>query len=190
MCHNSDHLCLNASLQLPEWLQDVVNSETLFPDVESQARLAVRLAHENVIRASGGPFGAAVFEQSSGKLISVGVNQVVSLNLSIAHAEVMALLMAQRKLGRARLNENGERYTLATSAQPCAMCFGAIPWAGIDTLIISARREDVESLTAFEEGPVPDNWQQALEMRQITVIRDIYRDQAIDTLKIYSGKAY
>lgn len=182
-----------ARLLLPQWLEEIVDGEDLFPDPASCARLAVHMSAHNVARRSGGPFGAAVFEEESGRLIAVGVNQVVPLGLSIAHAEIMALTMAQKSLGRARLNENGKRYILATSAQPCAMCFGAIPWAGIDVLIISARREDVERLTGFEEGPVNENWQVELQQRGIEVVRDVERATACEVLERYAadmGKLY
>lgn len=181
------HLCLSAQLTLPDWLAALAASSVFYKDAESQARLAVELSAENVARRSGGPFGAAVFEQESGRLIAVGVNQVVPLGLSIAHAEIMALTLAQKRLGTARLNQDGKRYVLATSAQPCAMCFGALPWAGIDVLIVSARREDVESLTGFEEGPVTEQWQEALEQRGIAVIRDVQRDEACKVLQNYAA---
>ena len=89
-----------------------------------------------------------------------------------------AYMLAQARVQRSRLNENGERFVLATSAQPCCQCYGATFWAGIDELLIGARSEDVEELTEFDEGPLPPNWIGELEARGIAVRRDILREAA------------
>ncbi|HET8897404.1 MAG TPA: nucleoside deaminase, partial [Rhodanobacteraceae bacterium] len=78
------------------------------------------------------------------------------------------------------------RYTLATSAQPCCQCYGATVWAGIDTLLIGARAEDVMRLTAFDEGPLPPDWVGELATRGIEVRRDLRRDEACEVLAAYS----
>ncbi len=118
-----------------------------------------------MLHATGGPFGAAIFDDA-GTLIAAGVNRGESLKSSLAHAEIIALAAAQQKLGRARLNEDCRRYTLATCAQPCCQCYGAVVWAGIDQLLIAARAEDTESLTGFDEGPLPADWITELERRE------------------------
>jgi tRNA(Arg) A34 adenosine deaminase TadA len=113
-------------------------------------------------------------------------------NCSVAHAEMMAIMIAQQRLGRHRLNEDGQRYVLASSAQPCCQCYGGSFWAGIDELLIGARSDDVEELTEFDEGPLPTDWIGELERRGIRVRRDILRDQARAVLGAYgtSGAAY
>jgi tRNA(Arg) A34 adenosine deaminase TadA len=95
-------------------------------------------------------------------------------------------------LGRHRINEDGGHYVLATSAQPCCQCYGATVWAGIDTLLIGARTEDVESLTEFDEGPLPADWVGELQRRGMAVRRDILRDAACDVLADYgrNGPSY
>ena len=71
-------------------------------DREDRMRLAIRLASENVARGTGGPFGAAVIERDTGRVVSVGVNVVVPSGCSLAHAEAMALALAQQAAGSAR----------------------------------------------------------------------------------------
>ena len=61
-------------------------------------RLAIELARQNVLRGTGGPFGAAIFERSTGALLSVGVNSVVRLNNSTLHGEMVAIMMAQHRI--------------------------------------------------------------------------------------------
>jgi tRNA(Arg) A34 adenosine deaminase TadA len=151
-------------------------------------RLAIGLARRNVELDTGGPFGSAVF-RDDGELIAVGVNRVVPQNCSVAHAEMMAFMSAQARLGRYRLNEDGGRYLLATSAQPCSMCYGASFWAGIDALVIGARAEDVMRLSAFDEGPLPADWVGELGKRGIEVRRDVIRDQACDVFELFRNMA-
>ena len=179
-------------LILPLWLREGIDETRLYADDESRVRLAIELARGNVENRAGGPFGAAVFT-GDGRLVSVGVNCVVPQNCSVAHAEMMAYMLAQQRLQRYRLNADGGRFILATSAQPCCQCYGATVWAGIDELLIGARAEDVQELTGFDEGPLPADWIAELEKRGIAVKRDILRDQARQVFMRYrelDGVAY
>lgn len=171
-------------LTLPPWVHDQVDSDAVYSTALSRMTLAVNLSKLNISHQSGGPFGAAVFNQK-GRLLGVGVNRVVPHHCSVAHAEVMALATTQQRLQKFRLNEGGERITLATSAQPCSMCYGALIWAGIDELLIAARADDVQSLAGFDEGPLPSDWKGELEKRGIEVHTDILRDQACAVLREY-----
>ena len=171
-------------LDLPDWIQREIDAAQPYADDEAKVALAIRLASRNVEMDSGGPFGAAVFD-AGGRVVSVGVNRVIPRTCSIAHAEIMAYALAQARLQRHRLNETGERFVLATSAQPCCQCYGATIWAGIDELLIGARSADVEELTEFDEGPLPADWIGELEKRGIVVRRDILRDRARDALSRY-----
>ena len=174
-------------LTLPAWLADIAGTESFFTDDEARVAFVIDLARRNVEHGGGGPFGAAVFDDE-GKLVSAGVNQVVAQRCSLAHAEILALGLAQRNVQRFRLNETGGRYTLATSAQPCCQCFGALIWAGIDVLLVGARGEDVESLTEFDEGPLPPDWIAQLQRRGIRVERDLHRDEAREVLAEYTRR--
>ena len=178
-------------LTLPAWIHEEVDGQRLYPDDESRVALAIQLSRRNVDHRSGGPFGAAVFT-GEGRLVGVGVNRVVPHNCSAAHAEVMALATSQQRLQRFRLNQDGGRIILATSSQPCCMCYGALVWAGIDELLIGARADDVMSLAGFDEGPLPSDWAGELEKRGIAIKRDLMRDHARDVLRAYgeSGLVY
>ena len=170
-------------LTLPAWVHEEVEVGRVFPTDLDKVALAIQLSRRNVERHSGGPFGAAVFDGAH-RLVAVGVNRVVPHTCSVAHAEMMAYMTAQQRLQRFRLNEDGPM-TLATSAQPCCQCYGATVWAGIDHLLIGARAEDVESLTDFDEGPLPADWIGELEKRGIAVRRDILREEAREVLRAY-----
>ena len=165
------------NLSLPDWVFREIDSAKIYAGDEAKVALAIRLSLRNVEEKTGGPFGAVVFTHD-GRLISAGVNRVVSQHCSVAHAEMMAYMLAQSKLQRFRLNDPDGRFVLATSAQPCCQCYGATVWAGVDELLIGARAEDVEELTEFDEGPLPTDWVGELTRRGIAVRRDILRDQA------------
>ncbi|UJB20374.1 MULTISPECIES: nucleoside deaminase [Lysobacter] len=180
----------SVQLALPDWIDEAVDRQRAYPSDEDKVALAVELSRRNIELGTGGPFGAAVFD-SNGLVIGVGVNRVVPQNCSVAHAEMMAFMCAQAALSAFRLNDIGPM-TLATSAQPCCMCYGASFWAGIDHLLIGARSEDVMRLTEFDEGPLPADWIGELERRGIAVRRDLHRDAACEVLRRYgeSGVSY
>lgn len=177
-------------LTLPPWVHEL-DAGRVHADADAQMAFAIELSRRNVQHASGGPFGAAVFD-GEGRLVGVGVNRVVAHNCSAAHAEVMALATSQQRLQRFRLNQDGGRMRLATSAQPCSMCYGALIWAGIDEVLIGARADDVQSLAGFDEGPLPADWRGELERRGIAVQSDLRRDEACAVLRAYgeSGVVY
>jgi len=163
----------------------MAGAERIFTSIEERMRLVITLSRLNIEHKTGGPFGTAVFEQESGKLIAAGVNIVIAANCSIAHAEIVAISIAQQMLGHYDLSsEETPSYELVTSTAPCAMCLGAIPWSGVRRVICGARDEDVRSI-GFDEGTKPQNWVLSLETRGITVIQDVLREEARKVLSQY-----
>jgi len=171
-------------LTLPAWVMELDLADRDFSSDAAKVGLAVELSRLNVEHGSGGPFGAAIFGPQD-QLIAVGVNRVVRQSCSVAHAEMMAYMLAQQRLQQFRLNALGSPMTLATSAQPCCQCYGATIWAGIDRLLIGARAEDVMALTDFDEGPLPSDWIGELQARGITVACDLEREAACAVLSAY-----
>jgi tRNA(Arg) A34 adenosine deaminase TadA len=142
-------------------------------------------AMENVKHGTGGPFAAGIFAIDSGELVGLGVNLVTTENLSILHAEMVAFVTAQRALGTYDLGGPGmAAHELVTSAEPCAMCFGAIPWSGVRRVVCGARSEETEQI-GFDEGPKSRSWESDLQQRGIAVMRDVGRDQAIEVFSEY-----
>jgi guanine deaminase len=97
---------------------------------------AIRLSIEKMRAGQGGPFGAVVVKD--GEIIGRGWNQVTSANDPTAHAEVVAIREACRRLGTFRL----EGCALYASCEPCPMCLSAIYWARISRLHFAATRQD------------------------------------------------
>ena len=153
---------------------------------ERRMRLAIGLSDENVHWQTGGPFGAIVVEEDSGRLLGAGVNLVTALGLSLAHAEMIALSLAQNAAATWNLGA-GASTQLVTSCEPCAMCFGAVPWSGVRSLLWGARREDAEA-AGFDEGDKPADWIQALERRGIKTRGEVLREEAAAVLARYASR--
>lgn len=171
-------------LQLPYWVDDLIpDPQRLFPTVEERMELAIALARRN-IASGGGPFGAAVFASESGRLIAPGVNLVMPGHCSSAHAEIVALSLAQQRLGLHQLGLAGGRFELVSSTEPCAMCLGAVPWSGVVRLVCGARDEDARAV-GFDEGDKPADWPNLLRRRGIEVLRDVLRLDAAAVLRAY-----
>ena len=172
---------------LPEWLDRFIAEWTEPLDsVEQRMALAIALSSENVKHHTGGPFGAIVVECRTGQLLGAGVNLVTALELSIAHAEMVAVSLAQSAAGNWNLGAEGE-VELVTSCEPCAMCFGAVPWSGVRSMIWGADKEDAEA-AGFDEGDKPTDWAQSLERRGIRTQGGVLREEAAAVLAHYSKK--
>jgi len=176
-------------LQLPPWIESALaKAEQIYPTVEERMRLVVKFAGLNIEHQTGGPFGAGIFESQSGRLISAGVNLVESADCSIAHAEMVAIAVAQRIVGSYDLGyKKDAAYQLVTSAEPCAMCLGAVPWSGVRSVVCGARDEDARGI-GFDEGHKPSDWIKSLEDRGISVVRDVLREEAKAVLLEYKRR--
>jgi tRNA(Arg) A34 adenosine deaminase TadA len=150
-------------------------------------RFVVALATTNVEKGTGGPFGAAVFERRTGQLVAIGVNLVESTNCSHAHAEMVAIANAQQAVGTFDLAAAGiPEHEIVTSCEPCAMCYGAIPWSGVRRVLCGARASDAQAI-GFDEGAKPKNWVAELNTRGISVVRDLCRKEAVAVLQHYKA---
>ena len=173
----------------PSWVDDVVDFEKRYTSDDERMRLAIELSRQNVVRRTGGPFGAIIVESGTGRLVSVGMNSVVRLNNCALHGEVVAIMMAQARLGSYTLAAPGmPAHELVTSCEPCAMCLGASLWSGVKRVVCGANREDARRLS-FEEGPVFDESHEYLEQRGVDIVLDVLRAEANEVLELYrSGK--
>jgi tRNA(Arg) A34 adenosine deaminase TadA len=173
------------TINIPRWLEQLVAGHPqLLPSMEERMQLAIMIARESITHG-GGPFGAVIVEEESGRLIAPGANLVVPLSCSLAHAELVAIAIAQQQAGEFVLGSGGTpSLQLVTSTEPCAMCLGAIPWSGIRSVVCGARGEDAERV-GFDEGAKPVAWPDALARRGIAVFRDICREEAARVLADY-----
>lgn len=175
---------LRIVVDLPAWSEPWEEVGRVFASDGERMQLAVRLARLNVEQGTGGPFGAAVFEGSTGRLVAIGLNAVVRLRNSALHAEVVACMRAQARLGSYTLGGVGGAHVLYSSCEPCAMCLGAILWSGVDRVQFAARRDDAQA-TGFDEGPVFPETFAYLRRRGVRVEGGPLRDEAREVLRLY-----
>jgi tRNA(Arg) A34 adenosine deaminase TadA len=170
-------------VSLPGWIEEFLpESDKAYPTLEERMRLVIELSRLNIEHNTGGPFGAAIFNMETHQLIAPGVNLVLSANCSVFHAEITAMMIAQKIVRYYDLSNLS--CELVSSTEPCAMCFGAIHWSGIKRLVCGARDEDARSV-GFDEGSKLKDWYLALEHRGIKVIKDVCREEAAAVLHQY-----
>lgn len=99
-------------------------------------QVAIELAKQGMDANLGGPFGAVVVKNN--RIISKGQNRVTSENDPTAHAEIIAIRKACKKLNTFQLTG----CTVYTSCEPCPMCLGAIYWARPDKVVFGATKAD------------------------------------------------
>jgi tRNA(Arg) A34 adenosine deaminase TadA len=173
--------------KLPDWVMAFSQDQpTHMPDLEMRMQFVVNLSRINIDRKTGGPFGAAVFDLDTGHLVCPGVNLVTHMNCSIAHAEMVALALAQQIAGHYDLSAQGKRHELVTSTEPCAMCLGAIAWSGVQQVVYGASTADAEKI-GFHEGHKPAQGTLCLREQGIEVIPEILRPEASAVLQHYKS---
>lgn len=185
----STALPLGFTLDLPDWVP--VELEALpeqFPDLRARMAAVLHFARLNTAHQSGGPFAAGVFERDSGRVISIGVNRVIPRNCSSAHAEVMALSLAQQRLEVYDLGgPEMPVHQLVVNWSPCAMCFGAVLWSGIRSLAIAGADAEMMAITGFDEGPMPADWRGELTRRGIELIEGVMREEALADFRVFAA---
>lgn len=141
---------------------------------------AIQLSLDNVLSGQGGPFGAVVVKD--GSVIAEGVNQVTATNDPTAHAEVVVIREACRKLGLFEL----KGCELYTSCEPCPMCLGAVYWARLarvyfGNLAADASRIGFDDSSIYLELGKP-HAQRAIPMTQMM------REQALAAFRAWEDK--
>jgi len=110
---------------------------------------AIRVARTRMLEGRAGPFGAVIARD--GVIVARGWNAVTSTNDPTAHAEIVAIRRACRKLGTFHL-EGGVLYS---SCEPCPMCLAAAYWARVDRLVHAASRDDA-ARAGFDDAFIYD----------------------------------
>ncbi len=179
---------MHAIIDLPDWaIEENKKLPAVIESIEDRMKVVIKFSRMNIDHETGGPFAAGLFEKATGKPVVIGVNRVIPLNNSSAHAEIVTLMMGQKILNAFDLGGEGmPDYQLVINAQPCAMCYGSIPWSGVRGVVIGASGEQVESITGFDEGPVHPNWQSEYQRRGIEVIENVLADEACEVLKAFA----
>ena len=128
----------------------------------------------------GGPFGSVVVKDN--KIVSEGSNQVTSSNDPTAHAEVVAIREACRKLNTFDLSE----CEIYTSCEPCPMCLSAIYWARIEKIYYANTREDAKNID-FDDSFIYSEIPKKIDDRKIKMTQ-MLREDALKAFEIWDKK--
>lgn len=148
---------------------------------EKFMRRAVQLAQTGVDAGAGGPFGAVVVS-ADGEIVGEGFNQVTSTNDPTAHAEVVAIRNACKKLNSFQL----DGCTIYASCEPCPMCLGAIYWARPTQIFYAATHEDAAAI-GFDDHFIYDEIERPIEERRIKSV-NLLRDEGLKVFKNWADK--
>jgi guanine deaminase len=149
-------------------------------DPSTFMRRAIALSDEHMRANHGGPFGAVVV--LDGQVVGEGWNQVTSTSDPTAHAEVVAIRDACRRLGRFHL-QGAELYT---SCEPCPMCLSAAYWARVDRIWFANDRKDAAAID-FSDDDIYEQVALPLEQRSIPMQR-LLADEAKRVFQAWSAK--
>ena len=143
-------------------------------------RAAIKLAEKGVDSNSGGPFGAVVVKDN--EIIGEGFNSVTSKNDPTAHAEIIAIREACKKLKSFQLDD----CVIYTSCEPCPMCLGAIYWARPKKVFFAGNREDAAEFN-FDDQFIYDELERNLEERHIK-FENLIRNEALAVFEKWKAK--
>jgi guanine deaminase len=141
---------------------------------------AIQLSINNVQSGRGGPFGAVVVKD--GNIVAEGANLVTAANDPTAHAEVLAIREACKKLRVFDL-EGCEIYS---SCEPCPMCLGAIYWARLARVFFANAAADASKI-GFDDSLIYREIAQPHSQRQIPMIQ-LMREQALAAFRLWENK--
>jgi guanine deaminase len=142
---------------------------------------AIELSVENVRSGRGGPFGAVIVQD--GGIVAEGANQVTATNDPTAHAEVIAIREACRKLGIFELKD----CELYTSCEPCPMCLGAIYWARLSRLYFASVAADA-SQAGFDDSFIYHEFARPHSERGIPMVQ-MMREEALAGFRAWQEKS-
>lgn len=143
---------------------------------------AIALATENVTSGRGGPFGAVIVKD--GEVLASGVNRVTESSDPTAHAEVVAIREACRKLGTFWL----EGCDIYTSCEPCPMCLAALYWAHVRAIYYGNSAADAARI-GFDDSFLYDEIRKPLDQRRIP-IRNMLSDKAWESFAAWETSPF
>lgn len=143
-------------------------------------RRAIELSKQGLGENAGGPFGAIVVKD--GEIVAEGFNKVTSANDPTAHAEMVAIREACKKLNSFQL----EGCVIYTSCEPCPMCLGAIYWARPDAVFYGCTKEDAARI-GFDDHFIYEEINANMDDRKIQFI-NLHREEANEIFNLWEQK--
>jgi tRNA(adenine34) deaminase len=121
------------------------------------------------------PFGAMLVA-GNGAVLAVAENSQISDEQVLAHAEMNLLHRAVRDFTPDVLASS----TMYTSAEPCAMCAGAIFWSGVSRLVFGLSGDRLHEMSGFSPQMLVASARDVLARagRQVEIIGPIFEPEA------------
>jgi tRNA(Arg) A34 adenosine deaminase TadA len=138
-------------------------------------RLAIKEARKNLLTLEGGPFGACIVK--GGRVIAVGRNAVL-VSDATSHAEVNAIRIASKRLKDFDLSG----CVIYSTTEPCPMCFSAIHWARLDTVIYGTTIADAKKL-GFNELGISARKMRAVGRSRVKIVSGFERRSCLRLMK-------
>ena len=143
-------------------------------------RRAIELAEKGMNSHAGGPFGAVVVKD--GEIVAEAFNRVTSTNDPTAHAEVIAIREACKKLKSFQLDD----CVIYTSCEPCPMCLGAIYWARPKKVFYACTRNDAAEID-FDDQFIYNELGKNMDQRHIE-FAELLRAEAVPVFQEWKKK--
>ena len=134
----------------------------------------------NSANGTGGPFGCVIVKND--KIIAEGSNKVTFSNDPTAHAEIVAIREACKKLNTFNLSS----CDLYASCEPFPMCLSSIYWSRVDNIFYANTREDAKKIN-FDDSLIYSEISKKNEDRKIP-IKQMLRDEALKAFEIWNKK--
>lgn len=143
-------------------------------------RRAIAKAREGMSEGQT-PFGACLVREA--QVVAAEHNAVWAGTDSTAHAEVQAIRAACRALGTVDLSGS----VMYSTCEPCPMCFGAIHWAKISTIVFGARIADARAL-GFSELTIPSETMKRVGGSPVEIVPGFLRDECLTLFREFSAR--
>lgn len=144
-------------------------------------RRAIARAREGIAEGQT-PFGACIVRD--GRAVAAEHNAVWESMDVTAHAEVQAIRAACRALGTVDLSGS----VIYSTCEPCPMCFSAIHWAKISTIVFGARIADAQRL-GFSELTIPNETMKHEGGSPVEIVADFLRDECLALFHEFAARA-
>lgn len=142
--------------------------------------IAAKEALKGLRKNHGGPFGAVIIQNN--KIISKAHNEVIKNNDPTAHAEILAIRKASKKLKRFDLSD----CEIYSTCEPCPMCFAAIHWAKIRSLYYGCSKEDAANI-GFDDKFIYEVIKEIANKKQVTKVQTS-REECLKLFKEWENK--
>ncbi len=169
----------------PDKLYSAINTLSSEPEInqaeqpnntrEAFMKRALDISFEKMREEREAPFGAVIVKDN--KIIAEGSSEVISQNDPTAHAEIVALRKAGKKLDHYYLRD----CEIYTSTEPCPMCLAALYLAGIQKIYYANSQSDAEEF-GFGRQNLYDEIAMVRDKRIMPYIR-MMEDEAIYALE-------